>query len=151
MGQGRLRLALIGAGRRGQAHAATIRELPELYEFVAVCDVHEASAHALAARVGARPYAEVAALFARERLDAVAIVPPPETHHLLARTAAEHKVHMLIETPLALTRAMMDVIAEGAGTAGVQVEVGENYGRSPAERLNQAALWAGLIGKVLHL
>jgi len=151
VGLQRLRLGLIGAGRRGQAHAATTRELPELYELVAVGDVNEASARAMAAPAGARAYGDVAELLSQERPDVVVIVTPPDSHHLVARIAAERGVHLLIETPLGLTRAMMDVIGEAADKTGVQVEVGENYGRRPSERLNYAALRAGQIGRVVHL
>lgn len=151
---GRLRIALIGAGRRGRAHAATISELPEWYELAAICDVDEARARALADTLASsppKPYGHLLECLARENLDAVAIATPPETHHLVAKAAADARAHMLIETPLALTRAMMDYIAEAVSRAGVQVEVGENYGRRPAERLNRQVLEAGFIGKVLHV
>jgi predicted dehydrogenase len=58
---------------------------------------------------------------------------------------------MLIETTLGLTRPMMDAIADAAAKSGVFVEVGENYGRRPAEQLNTAAIRAGLIGDLVHL
>lgn len=147
----RLRIALVGAGQRGKAHAATLAGLTDLYELAAVCDVDEARARALAGPADSAVYTDVADCFTREPLDACLIVTPPDAHHTVAQAAAEHGLHMLIETPLALTRAMMDCIAEVADKANVRVEVGENYGRRPLERLNQAAIAAGLIGKVVHL
>lgn len=147
----RLRIGLVGAGRRGRAHAATIAELPDLYELTAICDPNEASARSLAAGLAASAYAHVGEMLRRATLDAVLIATPPETHHLVAKAAADARVHMLLETPLALTRAMMDFIAEAAEKAGVWVEVGENYGRRPAERLNAQALRSGLVGQLLHL
>lgn len=146
----RLRAGLIGAGRRGQAHAATLRDFSDRFEFVAVCDLDQGSAHSMAERFGIQAFSDVFE-FLRQSLDVVLIITPPETHHLLAKTAAEARVHMLIETPLAPTRAMMDTIVEAAATAGVQVEVGENYSRRPAERLNRTVIEKGLIGKPLHL
>ncbi|MEE8517529.1 MAG: hypothetical protein V3S98_00210, partial [Dehalococcoidia bacterium] len=68
-----------------------------------------------------------------------------------AQAVAEHGVHMLIETPLGLTRSMMQSIADTARKTGVAVEVGENMWRRPTERLNQQAVAAGLIGKVLRV
>lgn len=147
----RLRAALIGAGRRGQAQAATIAELSDLFDFVAIADTDEAQARRLAARHDAQAFGNLGELFSKARLDVVVIVTPPENHHLVAALAARHGVHMLVETPLALTRATMDVIAEASATARVQVEVGENYGRRPAEILNRRALAADLIGNVVHL
>ena len=145
----RLRIGVIGAGRRGRAHVATIVELPEFFELAGICDVNAASARLLAERWGSDACSDVNDFLSRKRLDAVLIATPPDSHHLVARAAVGHRVHMLIETPLAPTRAMMDSIAEAAAKNGVQVEVGENYGRRPAERLNRMALEAGLIEHAL--
>lgn len=151
-GQGRrLRVGLVGAGRRGRAHLATILAMPELYELVGVCDPTDFNARAVAAHFAGSIYTDLDELLDRERLDAVVIVTPPESHHVMASAAARHGVHMLIETPLAPTRAMMDCIAEVATKAGVKVEVGENYWRRPVEQLNRRALDAGLIGDVLRV
>src|SRR5206468_3875887 len=111
----------------------------------------EATAQATAEHLDINAYSNVREFFARENLDIVDIVTPPESHHLMAMVAAEHGVNMLIETPLATTRAMMDVIMEVATKAGVQVEVGENMWRHPPAQLNRAAIDAGLIGRVLRI
>jgi len=147
----RLRLGLLGAGRRGQVYLSAIAGLPDRYDFVAVCDANEAKAQAAAGRFGAHAYSDVREFFSREQLDVVTIATPAECHHLLAKMAAEHGVHMLIETPLAPTRAMMDCIGEAAAKHGVRVEVAENTVRRPEARLNHKALDAGLIGKVLRV
>jgi predicted dehydrogenase len=147
----RLRLGLLGAGRRGKAHLSAIAGLADLFELVAVCDLNEANARALADGFGAKAYADVKEFFSRESLEVVAIVTPAESHHLMALVAAQYGVNMLIETPLAPTRAMMDFIGEAAAKAGVIVEVAENYRRKPEICLNRKALEAGVIGKTLRL
>ncbi len=147
----RLRLGLLGAGRRGKAHLSALAGLSDLFELAAICDLNEANARALAADLGAKPYANVKDFFSRENLAVVDIVTPVESHHLMALAAAEHGVHMLIETPLAPTRTMMDFIGAAAARAGVVVEVAENYRRKPEIKLNRRALEAGVIGKVLRL
>lgn len=151
VGRVRLRLGLVGAGARGSQHASTIAGLADLYDFVAVCDSDQGRAQKLAQRFGVHAYRDVGAFFSREHLDAVVIATPGETHHVIAKAAADHRVHMLIEVPLATTRGMMDFIEEVADKAEVQVEVGENYGRRPADLLNRQALQAGLIGRLVHL
>jgi predicted dehydrogenase len=147
----KLRIGLLGAGRRAQAHMSTIAGLADRYDFVAVCDLTEASARAAAARFGVKAYTDILEFFSCESLDVVDIVTPPECHHLMAKVAAEHGVNMLIETPLAPTRGMMDFIGEVAGKAGVRVEVAENTWRRPTERLNRNALDAGVIGKPMRV
>jgi predicted dehydrogenase len=148
----RLRLGLLGAGRRGKTHLSIIAGLADLFELVAICDVNEAGSRALAENFGAHAYTNVKDFFSREnQMDVVDIVTPPESHHLMALAAAEHGVNMLIETPLAPTRAMMDSIGAAAAKHGVTVEVAENFRRKPEAQLNRKALAAGLIGKPLRL
>jgi predicted dehydrogenase len=147
----RLRLGLLGAGRRGKAHLSAVTGLADLFELVAICDLNEVTARALAGGFGAKAYTDVKEFFSCENLDVVDIVTPAESHHLMALQAAGHHVNIVIETPLAPTRAMMDFIEEAVAKAGVTLEVAENYRRKPEIRLNRKALEAGTIGKVLRL
>jgi len=147
----RLRAALIGAGRRGSQQAATLSELPELFEFAAVCDPNSDAVRKAVEQYGLRGYTSVSELFANEKLDVVVIATPPDVHHIGVKAAANHGVNVLVETPLGLTRAMMDALAEAAERGRIVVEVGENYGRRPSEALNRGAVAAGLIGKLLHM
>jgi len=149
-GMKKLRLGLLGVGRRGKAHLSAITGLSDLFDLVAICDLNEANVRSCVAGFGAEAYADVRKFFSRGNLDVVDIVTPPESHHLMALVAAEHGVSMVIETPLAPTRAMMDFIGEAAAKAGVAVEVAENYRRKPEIQLNRKALEAGVIGKILR-
>ena len=147
----KLRLGLLGAGRRGKAHLSAITGLADLFELVAICDLNEANARALAGSFGAKAYADVREFFSRESLEVVDIVTPAESHHLMAMVAAQYGASIVIETPLAPTRAMMDFIGEATAKAGVAVEVAENYRRKPEAQLNRKVLGAGIIGNVLRL
>lgn len=151
MASTKLRIGVVGAGRRGRAHLATIRELPDLFELVGVCDSSGDMAEALALKAAVKAYTDVSEFIAREQVDAIVIATPPETHHIVARAAAERGVHLLIETPLGTTRAMMDATAEIVAKTGVVAEIGENMWRRPTERLNRMAIDAGLIGKVMRV
>jgi predicted dehydrogenase len=151
MAEPRIRLGIVGAGRRAQQHLATLRDLTDLYEIVAICDANSMVAQRVAAELECDAYNDARTCLANARLDALLIVTPPEVHHLVATVAARAGVPMLIETTLGLTRPMMDAIAEAATKSGVFVEVAENYGRRPTEQLNAAAIRAGLIGDLVHL
>lgn len=129
----------------------TISALLDRFDLVAVCDLSEPVAQEIAASAGARAYSNLKEFFAREKLDVVVITTPRETHHLVAKMAADHGVHMLVETPLGQTRQMMDFLCNAVGQSGVKAEVGENMWRRPPERLTRKVLDAGLIGKVLRL
>jgi predicted dehydrogenase len=147
----RIRLGVVGAGRRAQQHFATLGGLRDLFEVVAICDASPEVAARVAGQLECEAYTDARECLARARLDAVVIVTPPEAHHLVASVAARAGVPMLIETTLGLTRPMMDVIADAASSTKVFVEVAENYGRRPTEQLNAAAIRAGLIGDLVHL
>ena len=58
---------------------------------------------------------------------------------------------MLVETPIAPTRAMADVMIAAADRNRVALEIAENYYRQPVERLKSAVIAAGAIGTVSRL
>jgi predicted dehydrogenase len=145
----RLRIAVLGVGRRGREHLETIATLPERFELVAICDPSEKALAAAPGQVAG--YADPAELLHEQRPDVVVIATPPDTHYLMARLAADAGVHMLVETPLALTLAQMNELCEAVARAGVKSEAGENMWRRPADRLTKQVLDAGLIGKILRI
>lgn len=147
----RLRIGVAGVGGRGRDHLETLVALTDRYELVAVCDLSESAAQAAGASSGVPAYSNLEEFFARANLDVVLIVTPRDTHHLVAKMAAAHGVHMLIETPLAQTRQMMDFLCEAVSSAGVKAEVAENMWRRPPERLSRMAVEAGLIGKIMRV
>jgi predicted dehydrogenase len=147
----RLRIGILGAGRRGMDHIRSILALPDLYELAAVCDVSPAAAAGAAELAGAGSYIRPREMLARENLDVVVITTPRETHHIVVKLVAEHGANMLIETPLATTRAMMDHIEETAARHDLKIEVAEQMWRRAAERLNQLAIEAGLIGDIVRV
>lgn len=121
-GAARLRVALVGAGLVGQAaHAPTLWEERDRFEFVAVADPSPAVRDAVAARYGV-PHAlgtieEALAL----GLDAV-VIAAPDPAHLPAVLAALHAgVHVFCEKPLGLSVAEVDAILDARGDRVVQV------------------------------
>jgi len=147
----RLRIGVAGVGGRGRDHLETLAALTDRFDLVAVCDLSEAAAQAVGASSGVPAYANLEEFFAKSRLDVVVIATPRDTHHLVAKMAAAYGVHMLIETPLAQTRQMMDFLCDAVSASGVKAEVAENMWRRPPERLSRMAVEAGLIGKVLRV
>jgi predicted dehydrogenase len=148
----RLRIALIGAGRRGAgAHLPVIPRLDDVYELVAVCDRDEATANRYAGELGVRAYTSVRDLVRQETLDAADVVVPVDAHHAICLFLMERGIHVLVETPIAPTLKLADLMIDGARRHRVALEVAENYYRAPLERLKARALDAGLIGDVSRL
>jgi predicted dehydrogenase len=148
-GERRLRIGVLGTGRRGTEHLRSILAMPERYELAAVCDLTQEAVARVSGLADAPSYTSPRRFFAEAGLDVVVITTPRETHHVMVSLVAEYGVNMLIETPLATTRAMMDVIEEVvARHSSLKIEVAEQMWRRPAEWLNRQAIAAGHIGDV---
>lgn len=97
-----LRVAVIGAGRMGQAHARAVAAYPHA-RVTAVMDVQEEQARKLTAAHGdARAYTSIEKLFEEEPLDAVILATPPSVRTVPIVAACRQRVHLLVEKPPAL-------------------------------------------------
>ena len=145
----KLNIALVGAGRRGGgAHLPVIAKLKDIYNLVAVCDIDEEVATRYAKEYGATPYTNVRDLVAHEDLDVVDITVPGVAHHAVACFMADAGVHILCETPIAVTLPTSDLMIESAKANDVKLEIAENYYRAPRERFLSKVIEADVIGDV---
>ena len=148
----KLNIALVGAGRRGSgAHLPVIAKLKDIYNLVAVCDIDEEAATRYAKEYGATPYTNVRDLVAHENLDVVDITVPGVAHHAVACFMADAGVHILCETPIAVTLPTSDLMIERAKANNVKLEIAENYYRAPRERFLSKVIEADVIGEVARI
>jgi len=117
----RLRVALFGAGLVGQAaHAPTLRDERDRFEFIAVADPSAIVRKGVAERYGipnaCASLEEALAL----GLDAVVIAVPDPAHRSAVVTALRAGVHVFCEKPLAITLAECDEILTERGDRVVQ-------------------------------
>ncbi|PIE20330.1 MAG: inositol 2-dehydrogenase [Arachnia propionica] len=143
-----LRIAVIGAGRIGQVHAATVANHPDA-ELVLVCDPVIAAAERLAAKFNARAAADAAEAFAADDVDAVVIGSPTPLHpeHVLAATRAGKAV--LCEKPIAPTVASARELAdELASFEHPPVMVGFQRRYDPSIAKARQLIDEGVIGEV---
>ena len=143
------KLALIGAGRRGGgAHLPVFPILSDTFEFVAICDIEGAVAKQYAEQYGVRAYTNVRDLVANEELDVVDVTVPVPAHHAVCVFLANHGINVLVETPVASTRRLSEMMTEAAEKNGTVLEVAENYYRVPIERFMSKVIAQGVIGDV---
>jgi predicted dehydrogenase len=148
----KLNIALIGAGRRGGgSHLPVIAKLKDVYNLVAICDIDEETVTRYAKQYGANPYTNVRDLVAQEELDVVDITVPGVAHHAIACFMAAAGVHILCETPIAVTLPTSDMMIESAKANNVKLEIAENYYRAPRERFLSKVIEAGIIGDVARI
>ena len=148
----KLNIALIGAGRRGAgAHLPVIAKLKDIYNLVAICDIDEEAATRYAKAYNATPYTNVRDLIAQEELDVVDVTVPGVAHHAICCFMADAGVHILCETPIAVTLPTTDLMIERAKANNVKLEIAENYYRAPRERFLSKVIAADIIGDVARI
>ena len=147
----KVKYALIGVGNRGRyAHLPIITRMSDVLDFVAVCDMDAQRAQEIGESVGVPYYSNLEEMLEKAQPDIADICTPGDTHHLVAKTVAEHGINILCETPIAITVPCADMMIEAAKQNGVKLEVAENVWRFATERLKVEIIKGGTIGKVVR-
>lgn len=124
--------AVIGVGSLGQHHARNYAELAQegIGEFIGVCDISEENARNVAEKNGCDYFTDWRELL--DKVDAISIVTPTETHCGIACAFLEKGVNVLVEKPIALTLAEADKMIETAEKSGAKLMVGHLERFNPA-------------------
>ena len=142
----KIRTALLGCGNVGPTHADALQLLPQS-EFVAVCSRTPEKVEAFAHRYGVRAYTDLDQMLGEAKVQALLIITPHPTHAVQIETAAKHKVHVLVEKPLASDLADCDQAITACQHAGVKLGVvSQRRLYEPVARMQQA-IEAGKIGQ----
>ncbi len=140
-------VALIGSGRMGSFHAATLAARVPGARLVVVADPAPGAAERLAAATGAvRATTDPAQVLADPEVDAVVIAAPARFHADLVVAAAAAGKAVFCEKPMALTLADADRAIDAARTAGVVLQVGFNRRFAADWRAARALLDDGRLG-----
>jgi len=147
----RQKIAVIGAGRRSSAHFPAIVRMKDIFDLVAVCDVSEEYARRATERYGGKAYTDLLAMLENDKPDIADICTPGDSHHVIANFVAEHEVNMIVETPVAITLPLIDLMIKAAERHDVKLECAENVWRFPEERMKREILNSGMIGRVARV
>ena len=126
------KVAAIGVGSLGRHHARNYAELAAKgrVEMVGVCDANAETASSIAATHGCESFTDWRDLF--DKVDAVSIATPTETHCEIACAFLEKGVHVLVEKPIALTLDEADKMIAAAGKSRAKLMVGQLERYNPA-------------------
>jgi predicted dehydrogenase len=113
------RLAFIGAGRVADVHYASLQALRSRAELVAFCDNRPEAVDQRRREWGVPGYERFEDLLDREAPDAVCLFLPHDAHLQAVSTAARYGKPVLLEKPLAGTRADAEEIARVAEASGL--------------------------------
>ena len=146
-----MRVGIVGCGKIADGHAEQIRAIGRA-DLVAACDREPLMVERFAQRwTGVTGHADMADMIRVERLDAVHIVTPPDSHVQLACQAMELGCHVFLEKPFALdatgTRRILDCARETRRRIGVNYLYNfETPGLRLRELMDERAL-----GDVVHI
>lgn len=147
-----LRVAVIGCGNIGRTHAGVYREHPRV-RLVACCDVVKEKADAFAGQFGLKAYYDVAALLAREELDAVSVTTAgPENgghHYEPVMRALDAGKAVLCEKPLSNEIAKAREMVAAAKSRDLYLGVNLNHRFSPIADRAKALIQSGDLGELL--
>jgi predicted dehydrogenase len=146
-----LRAALIGAGKIAAEHLACLREMRGV-EIAAICDRSEILAEVAASRFGAGAwYDDHRRMLNEVQPHVVHVTTPAKSHATIAADALNAGAHVIVEKPLATTRAAANNLLAQAEAAGRLFVEDYNYlFNLPMRRLSELRN-SGELGEVLHV
>ncbi|GAB3461430.1 Gfo/Idh/MocA family oxidoreductase [Kineococcus endophyticus] len=145
-----VRFALIGTGRIGQVHAASIHRSPDAVLTVAA-DAIVAGAERTVAQHGGRATADALEAIAADDVDAVVIASPTPTHVDLLSAALDAGKAVLCEKPIDLDITRVDAVRDRARAASTPVVLGFNRRFDPHFAELRRRVQAGEVGRLEHL
>jgi myo-inositol 2-dehydrogenase/D-chiro-inositol 1-dehydrogenase len=146
----KIRMGLIGTGRIGQVHAASIAE-SELFELTYTADTFVDGAEKVATRYGGKYTSDPEELFLSGDVDAVLIASPTATHIDLIRQSIAQNLHVLCEKPIDLDIERVDEIRPLAAAANTQIALGFNRRFDPNFSAIRSRVESGEIGNLEQL
>ena len=144
----KLKFGLVGAGGIAQAYAQAFNE-SKCCELVAVADVREDAANALAEIVGGKSYDDYRQLSEVE-LDAVIVATPPATHPEIACFFMELGIPVLCEKPLCVSVAEAEKMIGVAEKENVLFTMASKFRYCDDVIKAKGILASGVLGDILQ-
>jgi predicted dehydrogenase len=131
-GNPKLRVAAIGVGSLGRHHARNYAEMAEegKVDLAGICDIDSSTAEAAGSLHNIPHFTDWRDLL--DKVDAVSIGTPTETHCDIACAFLERGIHVLVEKPIALTLVEADRMIEASEKSGAKLMVGQLERFNPA-------------------
>jgi predicted dehydrogenase len=144
----KIKFALVGAGGIAQAYAQAF-ERCEVAQLVAIADVREAQAAALAVKLNCHSYSSYQMMADCEQFDAVIICTPPDTHPEISLFFVERRVHVLCEKPLSVDVESARVMLEAADRRGVYLTMASKFRYVEDVVRAHQLVTSGVLGEVI--
>jgi predicted dehydrogenase len=127
----KIRIGVIGVGHLGQYHVQKYRAIQGV-DLVGIVDKDKDRALEIAKQYDTRIFESAGEIL--DRVDAVSVAVPTESHFEVAREVLSHGVHLLIEKPITYEESQADELIELAARHDLALQVGH------VERFNPAVV-----------
>ncbi len=150
-----IRIAVIGAGQIGTRHLEKYAPIPDA-QVVAICDVREEQARAMAARFGVPDvYTDYREMLARDDIDAVDVCLHNRLHRPVTVDVLEAGKHCYCEKPMSWSYADAKAMYEAAQRTGrkLHIQLGtlyENESRAAKRIIDEGLLGEIYFAKTIH-
>jgi predicted dehydrogenase len=144
----KLKFGLVGAGGIAQAYAQAFNE-SDCCDLVAIADIRDGSARALAESVGGKEYVDYKEL-TDLGLDAVIVATPPNIHPEISCHFMEAGIPVLCEKPLCLSVREAEKMLDTASTHGVIFTMASKFRYCADVIKAKGILASGILGDVLQ-
>ncbi len=151
---GKLNLAIIGTGSRGQLlEQILIKYYQQNINFVGFCDILPGRIRKANQIVGRDipQFTDYRDVFNIKGLDAVIIATPNFLHKKMAVEALNERLHVFLEKPMAVTMEECHAIINASKLSNKICHIGFEFRFSPLYQKIKEIIEAGIIGKVKHI
>lgn len=147
-----VRAAVIGAGYiASRFHIPILRDCKDV-QLVAICDTNSLAAQSASMKFGIpHVYTSIDEMLAREDLNLVDVLTPPQTHASVCEKVLNSHVNCLVEKPLTTSLDDADNLIHLANQLGLKLCVIHNYSYVPAFIRARKIVDSGDIGMVLNV
>jgi predicted dehydrogenase len=145
-----IKAGVVGLGWWGQLLARSIRDSKKI-NITSGFTRTPSNVSDFIAETGIKLYEEYGQLLKDKDVDAIILATPHSMHVEQIKLAAEHKKHIYVEKPIALTLNETRTALEAARTAGVEIAVGFQRRCHPSMVAALDAVRDGKIGRILHV
>lgn len=149
----KIKIAVVGCGRISKNHFGSIEQHSNEFELAAVCDIDSAVLAEHAEKYKVPAYRDMEEMLEKEQLDLVALCTPSGIHPDQAVLAANHKVHVMTEKPMATRWSDGVRMVKACDEAGVRLFVVKQNRRNTTLQLLKRAVTEKRFGKInmVHL
>ncbi len=126
----KIKVAIIGIGHLGSRHLKVYHELPEKIEIIGICDIKKDRTKTIAEHYNV--YFTDDYTYFRDKIDAVNICVPTESHFRIAEFFLNNNIHTFIEKPITSSLEEANKLISLANTKKLKLQIGH------IERFNSA-------------